>query len=522
MNKTIRIGSRGSDLALWQANFIQSQLRSLGYDSEIIVIKTKGDQIQHLSFDKIEGKGFFTKEIEDALLNNEIDLAVHSFKDLPTENPEGLTIAAFSYRENPADRLLIRLESHDPAMPLGLKKGAIVGTSSARRKAQIAMLADSIELRDLRGNVPTRLQKLKDGHFDAILLAAAGLERLNLNLEGLMWEDLAPEVFVPAPAQGVLGLQIREQDTFMHEVAAKLHHPDVAETVQIERNILKRFGGGCHMPVGVYTQKKDDQYVVWASSAKADVAQPIKTLLKGPSADELINQTLSIHQQAKKPSVFITRAPATFPQLKRWMKDAEIPFEGMSFLEFEALNFLMPTTHPDWIFFSSKRGVEFFFRHPEAKTMNCKFACVGEGTAQSLQRMGITPSFTGNSSDTENVVEDFNNFFGPCTIWMPIAEESIGKVGNALRKQHQVIELAVYHTTPVPITTDWKKHDILVFTSPSNTKAFFAGNPDCKDRKFIAIGPSTAEAIRNTGRTVTAISDRATEEGLFETICSNF
>jgi hydroxymethylbilane synthase len=165
----IVIGSRGSDLALWQAYHVKAQLENLGCKVELKIIKTQGDIIQHLSFDKMEGKGFFTKEIEAALLDKSIDLAVHSHKDLETNPPKGLVIAAVSEREDPADLLLIRKTSIDPTQQWGLKSKAIVGTSSARRKSQVLRFRPDIELKDLRGNVPTRIQKLRDQNYDAIL-----------------------------------------------------------------------------------------------------------------------------------------------------------------------------------------------------------------------------------------------------------------------------------------------------------------------------------------------------------------
>lgn len=159
----IVLGSRGSDLALWQANYVKSQLEELGYRIKLEIIVTKGDRIQDLSFDKLEGKGFFTKEIEEALISGKIDLAVHSLKDLPTSSPEGLTIGALSYREDPRDVLIINEKAFDFKSAYGLKPGAIVGTSSARRKSQLKALIDGLEIRDLRGNVPTRVKKVPIG-----------------------------------------------------------------------------------------------------------------------------------------------------------------------------------------------------------------------------------------------------------------------------------------------------------------------------------------------------------------------
>ncbi|MCG8576790.1 MAG: hydroxymethylbilane synthase, partial [Flavobacteriales bacterium] len=178
----ITIGSRGSDLALWQAHFVKRQLEEQGHSVSIEIIVTKGDRIQDLSFDKIEGKGFFTKEIEDALLNGKIDLAVHSHKDLETTSPEGLTIGAVSYRENPTDSLIIRKDVADSSSKFKLSETAVVGTSSARRQTQLKRLMPQLEIKDLRGNVPTRIQKLRDGQYDAIVLATAGLKRLEMDL----------------------------------------------------------------------------------------------------------------------------------------------------------------------------------------------------------------------------------------------------------------------------------------------------------------------------------------------------
>ena len=252
----IRIGSRGSDLALWQANHVKDQLIALGCSVEIIVITTQGDAIQHLSFDKLEGKGFFTKEIEHALLNNEIDLAVHSHKDLETEQPKGLTIAAVSEREDPADLLLIRKEKVDSSQLWELIENAIIGTSSARRKSQVKGFRPDCQIHDLRGNVPTRIQKLSDGKYDAILLAKAGVDRLKIDLSEFHVEVLDPQEFVPAPAQGVLALQIREEDTSLFEIVEKLNHADVQERIGVERKVLNLLQGGCQLPLGVYCSEQ--------------------------------------------------------------------------------------------------------------------------------------------------------------------------------------------------------------------------------------------------------------------------
>jgi len=264
--KTITIGTRGSNLALWQANYIKSQLDAIGQNVEIQVIKTKGDRIQDLSFDKMEGKGFFTKEIEVSLLNHDIDLAVHSHKDLETTPPEGLMISAVSSRGNPCELLLIREEMHDADALWELKKEAVVGTSAARRKSQLLALRLDVEIKDLRGNVTTRIEKLRAGEYDAILLAKAGVERLNLDLSDLVTVDLTPDEFVPAPAQGVLALQIRTNDTELHQVLQSINDAQIQKHVELERKVLRLMDGGCQLPLGVYC---DDRYVHVAYSDEA-------------------------------------------------------------------------------------------------------------------------------------------------------------------------------------------------------------------------------------------------------------
>jgi hydroxymethylbilane synthase len=265
--KKITIGSRGSDLALWQANHVKRQLEHLGHEVEIKVIVTQGDAIQNLSFDKLEGKGFFTKEIETALLDKSIDLAVHSHKDLETNPPAGLIIAAVSEREDPSELLLIRNESVDKDQKWNLKSEAIIGTSSARRKSQINLYRSDLHINDLRGNVPTRIQKLRDELYDAILLAKAGVDRLQLDLSEFHVEVLNPTEFVPAPAQGVLGLQIREDNQEMKEIMAHLNHVDVAQKIGIERKILNLMEGGCQLPLGVYCPNEKQLFVSYAPSS---------------------------------------------------------------------------------------------------------------------------------------------------------------------------------------------------------------------------------------------------------------
>jgi len=251
-DRPLTIGTRGSQLALWQAGFIKDIINRTQLGAvEIRIIKTEGDRIDNVSFDKMEGKGFFTKEIEDALLAGEIDLAVHSLKDLMTVQPDGLKLGAVGYRADKRELLLIRREATTGKGMLPVKAGGVIGTSSARRRCQIAHHNPDLTIRDLRGNVPTRVGKLREGQYDAIIIAYAGVLRLEMDLSDLTALPLDPEKFLPAPAQGILGLQIRADDARTEAVVSQLGSKEAAIEAELERGLLARFDSGCSLPLGV-------------------------------------------------------------------------------------------------------------------------------------------------------------------------------------------------------------------------------------------------------------------------------
>jgi hydroxymethylbilane synthase len=270
--KTLIIGSRGSQLALWQANYIASRLSGLGIRTQIEIIKTTGDHLQTASLVQAGGKGLFTKEIEEALLHRAIDLAVHSLKDLPTENPEGLTIAAIPEREDPRDAMVGSTVAE-------LGQGARVGTSSGRRGAQLLNLRPDLVVEPIRGNVDTRLRKLKERQFDAIMLAAAGLRRLGLERE--IAHYFSPDEICPAPGQGALAIQTRTED-LAFEICSALNHPITAECVRCERSVLAALGGGCQLPVGVFAEADDESLHLRASVLSLDGRRAIRKAMIGP------------------------------------------------------------------------------------------------------------------------------------------------------------------------------------------------------------------------------------------------
>jgi hydroxymethylbilane synthase len=277
----LRIGSRGSQLALWQANYISALLREQGHTVELEIIKTTGDKITDVALAKVGTKGMFTKEIEEALAEGRVDLAVHSLKDLPTEVPPGFELAAITRRENPRDVFLSRKYDSLAALP----QGARVGTSSLRRQAQIKAIRPDLEIYPLRGNVDTRLRKLEAGEFDAIILAAAGLYRLG-RTESVR-EVIAADVMCPAAGQGALGIEIRAGDTVTRNYLKFLDDPSSRASTTCERALLNKLGGGCQVPIGAFAEVKGDMLHLDAIVARPDGSQVLRESRQGTDPQQL-------------------------------------------------------------------------------------------------------------------------------------------------------------------------------------------------------------------------------------------
>ena len=248
--RNIVIGSRGSQLALWQANWVKSELECLhsNADIDIRIIATSGDNIQDVPLAKIGGKGLFVKEIEEALLANEIDLAVHSMKDVPMELPTELGISVITKRENPLDALI----SKNGEKLADLPQGATIGTSSLRRSSQLLKYRDDFKIHPLRGNVDTRLRKVEEGKYDAILLASAGLNRLGW--ANRITEEISHDILLPAMGQGALGIETRLDDTKIYDLISTLNHEQTHYAVSAERSLVGRLDGGCQVPIGAYAR----------------------------------------------------------------------------------------------------------------------------------------------------------------------------------------------------------------------------------------------------------------------------
>ncbi len=264
MSDVVRIGTRGSDLALWQAHFVEAGLKAAGVEVEIVILKTEGDQNYDKALHEVDGTGFFTKEIEEALLGGRIDVAVHSYKDVPTEDTAGLVFAAVPERGPVRDVVIRRVDEDHPDQLWGLAPGATVGTGSLRRRAALLSRRPDLNMVQLRGNVPRRFGKVTSGELDAVVLAEAGVIRLGLDStageRGAALELIDIADVCPSPAQGALGLQIRAGDEATAASVAGLHHPPTAFTIGVERQLLGHFGGGCHLPLGALCEPHGDRY----------------------------------------------------------------------------------------------------------------------------------------------------------------------------------------------------------------------------------------------------------------------
>lgn len=278
--RRLRIGTRASQLALWQANWVKSELERVypGIEVELVKIKTMGDKILDVPLAQVGGKGLFVKEIEEAMLRGEIDLAVHSMKDVPTEFPEGLGLVVTTKREDPRDAFI-----SDGVTFTELRQGARIGTSALRRQAQLLKARPDLEMVIIRGNVETRIRKLKEDNLDAVILAAAGLNRLGFT--DVVTELLDVDFSIPAIGQGALGLECRLDDTATITALSFLNHAETAAAVLAERALLKRCEGGCQVPIAAHGTVSADTLTLVGFIASVDGTQTVRDSISGPTTD---------------------------------------------------------------------------------------------------------------------------------------------------------------------------------------------------------------------------------------------
>lgn len=290
MSRTLRIATRQSLLALWQAEYVKARLESLHTDLsvELVTMVTKGDKILDTPLAKIGGKGLFVKELENAMLEGRADIAVHSMKDVPMDFPQGLGLAVICERENPTDAFVSSTYSHLDQLP----EGAIVGTSSLRREVQLRERRPDLVIKSLRGNVQTRLGKLDAGEYDAIILASAGLIRLKL--EERIRYRIPAEESLPAGGQGAVGIECRMDDQATLDLLKPLNDADTATRVLAERALNRRLEGGCQVPIGCYAELEGDQLWLRGLVGRPDGTKVLRDEIRGPAIDaELLGITLA-------------------------------------------------------------------------------------------------------------------------------------------------------------------------------------------------------------------------------------
>jgi len=526
VDRKLTIGTRGSQLALWQANFVKDKLAAIGVASDLKVIKTQGDIVQHLRLDKLEGKGFFTKELEEQLLDGRIDLAVHSHKDLPTAGPPGLAIAAVSEREDPSELLIVHRHGIDSKKRFSLKENASVGTSSNRRKAQLLALRPDLAIGDLRGNLQTRVQKLREGNYDAIVLAKAGVLRMAMDLSDFHIVEIPPTEIVPAPAQGVLAVQVREADSELFAILRQIHRKEVAETIAVERAVLNRFDAGCHAPLGCYCRRTaDGRYEAWTSIAASAEDFPDRLYLQSDTTDGMAERIFDRFRPGRKrpESVFISRDLDGNSYLTRYFAKRNVRLDARSLIRTLPLGNAIDAGmlgRADWIFFNSPNAIRHFFALELPLPERAKLAVLGRGSEEALRKYGRVADFSGHhlGIDTERIAREFAKLADGRAVLVPRAKDSLLSVQKALRPGTTLIDVPVYETV-LEENPEKSDAEVLIFTSPSNARAYFRKNKIDPGQKIICIGNSTAKTVESMGFSC-ALPFAPDEIGLAEAVFS--
>lgn len=543
------IGSRGSQLALWQARWVAARLAELGVETRIEIIKTTGDKITDVPLAQVGTKGLFTKEIEEALLDGRVDLAVHSMKDLPTEVPYGLTVAAIPEREDEHDAMV-------GSTLAGLAEGARVGTSSLRRSAQLHALRPDLVIESLRGNLDTRLRKLSEGRYDAILLAAAGLKRLG-------WGDriselLPSRVMCPAVGQGALAIETRDDNGEAFQIVRRLDHAVTRAAVTAERAVLGALGGGCQVPIGCHAAVEAGLLHLMAIVASPDGRSMVrgeKTGAMDAAAElgsALAREMLNLGGRAILEGVYgpspllglrvvVTRAREQAGDLS-----AKLRARGAEVVEFSTIEIQPPADAApldraltelaayDWIVFTSANGVRSFGSRGGHKSpgMRASVCAIGPATRQAAEDIGLRVSLMPDEYVAESLVAAFASIdLHGKRILLPRAAVARDVVPDQLRRLGADVDVVEAYRTVVPanaperaaeIFREGARPDWITFTSSSTVKNFVAAaGLAALDRvRVVSIGPVTSATARKLGISVDAEAAAYTTDGLVEAVVS--
>ncbi len=535
---SLKIGTRGSDLALYQANFVKDLIAErLQRECELVILKTQGDKDQTRPVQDLGGVGVFVKELERALLASEVDLAVHSLKDLPTDLPEGLVVAAYPIRVSPHEALVCNPSAIDQSQGvIPLKQGARVGTSSLRRKAQLLELRPDLEIVGIRGNVPRRVGLAKD-EVDAVMLAAAGIDRLELDLGELVRVDLPAEEFLPAPGQGALALEVRTNDTELLEQLAQLDDAEARRTTETERALLHDIGAGCSVPLGAYAVVDGDELLLRAAFETGQTADELPILRRATAREASPEAAASLALRILAPPAADPHTPDLFGKQIIVARDADRAAElvraleaaGASVkvhpptrreaLEADAAAALEQLPDSGWLLFASVNAV----RELERAAGNLveggrRIGAVGPGTARALGRAGLPVDLLADTATGAGLAESFLSAVGEerPDVLIPAARGGRTELSDALRAAGcNVTVLELYESVaadPVP-PKDLLESQALILASPSGARAALAaGAPG--GLRIVAYGPTTASATEEFGARVAAVADAPTVAGV--------
>jgi hydroxymethylbilane synthase len=563
--QTLTIGSRKSALALWQTHHIMDRLCTAwpGLTCTVRLMTTQGDQTQaqNKPLPAIGGKGLFTLELEEALRSGEIDLAVHSLKDLPVDDAPGLTVGAITNRADVRDALIARNGWTLATLP----QGAVIGTSSTRRTAQLLALRPDLTIRTIRGNVDTRLRKVHEGEYDATLLAAAGLERLGLAHHVTEWLSL--ETMLPAPGQGALAVQCRAEDVAVLEVLAAIEDAEVRAAVNAERHFLSRMGGGCAAPVAAYARPltagrfhlaarvatPDGRQVIHVEGEgeAADLAEQVATQALAQGAAELLATVHQASPAAKSPlagkRIVITRPEEQASELVAALRAQNAQPLLIPTIRIAPLADLAPLDQAiahvgqyDWLLFTSANAVTIFGERwqatgqlPEA-LHQVAIAAVGPATSEAVGQLGVTPTFVPQSHVAEALAAGLGNVAGQ-RILVPQATAARPTLVEQLSAEGaQVDAIPIYDTVPTPLSAEAVEAltqgvDAVIFTSSSTVRHLLAAvaehgaaQAQVQAAAAICIGPITAQAAQEAGLAVGAVATEATVAGLMQALVDHF
>ncbi len=551
----ITVGTRGSALAQWQAQFVIGMLKRIAPElkMELKIIKTTGDQDQTRSFAEMGGLGVFTKEIENALRARELDLAVHSLKDLPTEISNGLTIAAIPAREDARDCIVSR---HRVGL-MQLPRGARVGTSSTRRGAQLLALRPDLQIVPLRGNVDTRLRKANSEEYDAIVLAAAGILRLGRASE--ITEYLSLEQFLPDPGQGALAIEVRANDSVLAPLVAPIDHAPTRAAVTAERAFLRALGGGCRTPIGAYAETRDEELHLRGLIAAEDGSRVTRGEIRGDAAraEELgielaarltVGATLVVARAGQPQGlplqnkrILITRAQEQSQPLAdkiRALGGIPLEFPAIDFApldDFTALDDALERAREfKWVVFTSANGARAVAERLRALGKSSgtlaltKIAAIGPATARALEELGLRVDFIPTKFFGEQIAVELPIERGQRALLLRADIASDALPSGLKARGVAVTDIIAYRTVMPPTESrgsvsiaeiDLAEVDAVTFTSASTVRNFAAmlnGNARAllANSAVFCIGPVTAETARELGLRVDAVASEHTIDGL--------